>query len=157
MTNKWTTRELLEVAIERIEQAIGESDPTNNMIGSTRFTTTNADGEVCNTVEFKAKALLETAIQLDPTICDDWPLPCLTDDERSHVVYKLQEAEAKWLATRCAKNHDDGVDVIACAIRLPSNYHEMSDSKLRKLQAIVDSDKEFDPTSMEVLFVDGNK
>lgn len=137
----YQTHELLNMGVERIlaDESFCESQ---------RYSLPNIDGEVCNTNEFKAKVLLQAAIQLDPTLCNT---AALSDKERSHIVYKIQEAEAEWLAAQCAKDHDNGVDVIFCAMRCPSNYHEMSDSKLIKIQAIVDSDEEFDPTSLDVL------
>lgn len=137
----YQTHELLNMGVERILGWI-------NLCESQRYNLPNIDGEVCNTNEFKAKVLLQAAIQLDPTLCNT---AALSDKERSHIVYKIQEAEAEWLAAQCAKDHDNGVDVILCALRLPNNYDEMADSKLRRLQAIIDSDEEFDPTSLEVL------
>ena len=68
MANKYTTKELLELAVERVLQTMGIPDPTSNRIGSMRFTTTNADGEVCNTVEFKLNVLLQAAAKIDPRL-----------------------------------------------------------------------------------------
>ena len=148
MTNEFTTKELLELAVERVLQGMGIPDPSSNRIGSKRFTTTNFNGEVCDTNEFKAKALLEAAIQLDPTLCDDWPLHGLTDDERSHVIYDLQEAEAHWLAEKCIKDLEDGIDWIFVFSRSPNEYDRMSDSKLRTIKRLVESKKDFDFASI---------
>ena len=137
----YQTHELLNMAVERILTR-------ESFCGSRRYNLPNIDGEVCNTNEFKAKVLLKAAIQLDPTLCN---IAALTDEERSHIVYELQEAEANWMATECAKNYDHGVDLIFSAMRCPTNYHEMSDSQLRKIQAIVDSSEEFDFTNIPYL------
>lgn len=67
-----------------------------------------------------------------------------TDWKREEIICEIQEAEATWLANKCVKNLEDGIDLIFVLSRNPNKYFEMSDDKLRTIKRLIGENKDFD-------------
>lgn len=103
MANEFTTKELLELAVERVLQGMGISDSTSNRIGSKRFTTINLDGEVCNTNAFKLKALLYAVAHVHSEIIAEHPELYHEGDSQIAGAFDLALAIASWSDESLAK------------------------------------------------------
>jgi len=113
MANKWTTQELLDIAAGRILQGMGIPNPTysssgirahsSNRIGGAKFTTPNAEGDVCNTNSFKLKALLYAAAHVHSEIIAEHPELYHEGDNKIAGAYGLAESMVAWTDESLAK------------------------------------------------------
>ena len=72
-----------------------------------------------------------------------------SDWQRNEVIYEIQEAEATWLANKCIKNLEAGIDLIFIFSRSPNNYETMADAKLITIKRLIRENKDFDFSSIE--------